>query len=216
MKKIFLTIATLLFTYNTNSHAEESWKLAKEAEGIKVYTFELPGSPVKSFKGICDIDAPMEVILEVLADIESFPKWFPNCKEYKYIKKDNKDNMVLYMVIKCGWPAADRDVVFFSMHTDAPERGEHLINLIFIKDSDSIVPRNKEYVRMADFGGGYVLKKINKDKTNVSFTSKVDLGGNIPVALVNMLAVDTPFKSLQGLRVMSQKDEYYQKAGIKK
>ncbi|HQB99169.1 MAG TPA: hypothetical protein PKX11_01275, partial [Methanospirillum sp.] len=74
----------------------------------------------------------------------------------------------------------------------------------------------KEYVRMADFGGGYVLKKINKDKTNVSFTSKVDLGGNIPVALVNMLAVDTPFKSLQGLRVMSQKDEYYQKAGIKK
>jgi hypothetical protein len=50
----------------------------------------------------------------------------------------------------------------------------------------------------------------------VAFTNRSDLGGNIPVSLVNFMAVDIPFKSLKGIREMVKNDEYYKKAGVNK
>jgi hypothetical protein len=51
-------------------HAEGPWELAKDSEGIKVYTRSVPGSSANEFKGIAEVDAPIEVIVEVFKDID--------------------------------------------------------------------------------------------------------------------------------------------------
>jgi hypothetical protein len=217
LKKTVVFLMAMVFLICIDIHAEDQWKLAKQSDGIKVYTMKDPqGKAFDIFKGVCDVDAPWEVVLEVLKDLPSYTKWFPNCKESRLLKRDEKNNSVVYMVISPGWPVADRDVVFYTLNYDSPEKVEHTISLNYIKDSDGIVPRNKDYVRMLDIGGGYVLKRINKNKTTVAFTNRSDLGGNIPVSLVNFMAVDIPFKSLKGIREMVKNDEYYKKAGVKK
>jgi hypothetical protein len=212
MKKCMWIIVAFLFVFATGLHAEEPWKLAKEDDGINVYTRPVPGSAANEFKGIADIDAPIEVIHEVFKDIPSFTQWYGFCKEIKQLQQDSENHRVIYFVLKTTGPVKDRDMVVDTLDNFDRQAGRLTVVMTGVKED--IVPRQDKYVRMTDINGTYLITRTDPDKTHVIYTVKADPAGYIPAFISNILQKDQPFLTLKGLREMVKKDVYYQKAGI--
>jgi hypothetical protein len=215
MKRITTGLLFIIILAACNLYAEEQWTLVNDSDGIKTYTMTIPGSNLISYKAVTDMDAPVEVILEVIKDCPSYPKWYWQCKECRLIKSDqSKHQWAIYFVSDTPWPVTNRDMVLFNIQQDDPKTGNVIIMINSAKDD--IVPRKKEYVRVTDCTGGWNLTKIGKNKTSIQFAIKVDPAGSVPLALANRTAKDTPFKTLQGMRQMLKTDTYFKKAGVVK
>jgi hypothetical protein len=210
--KYLLICIVLFFSSIMVLHADEPWKLAKEGEGIKVYTRPVPGSAANEFKGITDIDAPVEVIREVFKDIPSFTQWYGFCKEIKLLKQDYENHRVIYFVLKTMGPVKDRDFVMETYDTFDKASGKFTVSITALKGE--LVPKQDKYVRMTDMTASYLITRTDKDKSHIIYTVKADPAGYIPAFISNMLQKDQPYLTLKGLREMVKKDEYYQKAGI--
>jgi hypothetical protein len=203
-------VMTALFTVIL--HAEEPWKLAKEAEGVKVFTRSVPGSAANEFKGIAEIDAPIEVIREVFEDIPSFTQWYGFCKEIKLLKHDPENHRVMYFVLKTMGPVKDRDFVMEAFDKFDKQSGKYTIAINALKEE--LVPIQDKYVRMTDLNATYSMNRIDQGRTHVVYTVKADPAGYIPAFIANIIQKDQPFLTLKGLKEMVKKDIYYQKAGI--
>jgi hypothetical protein len=193
-------------------HAEEPWTLAKEAEGIKVFTRSVPGSAANEFRGIAEIDAPIEVIVEVFKDIPSFTQWYGFCKEIKLLKHDTENHRVMYFVLKTMGPVKDRDLVMEAFDKFDKQAGKNTIAIKALKEE--LVPIQDKYVRMTDLNATYSMDRIDQERTHVTYTVKADPAGYIPAFISNIIQKDQPFLTLKGLREMVKKDVYYQKAGV--
>ena len=212
MKRSVLMVFVFFVLSAMGLHAEEPWKLAKEAEGIKVFTRSVPGSSADEFKGIAEIDAPVEVIVEVFKDIPSFTQWYGFCKEIKLLKHDSENHRVMYFVLKTMGPVKDRDLVMEAFDKFDKQAGTNTIAISALKEE--LVPIQDKYVRMTDLNATYSMNRIDQDRTHVVYTVKADPAGYIPAFISNIIQKDQPFLTLKGLREMVKKDVYYQKAGI--
>ena len=212
MKRFVLMVFVVFVFSAMGLHAEEPWKLAKEAEGIKVFTRSVPGSSADEFKGIAEIDAPVEVIVEVFKDIPSFTQWYGFCKEIKLLKHDSENHRVMYFVLKTMGPVKDRDLVMEAFDKFDKQAGTNTIAISALKEE--LVPIQDKYVRMTDLNATYSMNRIDQDRTHVVYTVKADPAGYIPAFISNIIQKDQPFLTLKGLREMVKKDVYYQKAGI--
>jgi hypothetical protein len=212
MKRSVLMVFVFFVLSAMGLHAEEPWKLAKDAEGIKVFTRSVPGSSADEFKGIAEIDAPVEVIVEVFKDIPSFTQWYGFCKEIKLLKHDSENHRVMYFVLKTMGPVKDRDLVMEAFDKFDKQAGTNTIAISALKEE--LVPIQDKYVRMTDLNATYSMNRIDQDRTHVVYTVKADPAGYIPAFISNIIQKDQPFLTLKGLREMVKKDVYYQKAGI--
>ena len=212
MKDYAFIMFVFLFVFATGLQAEEPWTLAKDADDIKVYTRPVPGSAANEFKGIADIDAPIEVIHEVFKDIPSFTQWYGFCKEIRQLKQDSENHRVIYFVLKTMGPVKDRDMVVDTADNFDRQAGKLTVVMTGVKED--VVPRQSKYVRMTDISGTYLITRTDPNKTHVIYTVKADPAGYVPAFISNILQKDQPYLTLKGLREMVKKDVYYQKAGI--
>jgi hypothetical protein len=212
MKKSAWIILALSICFAMGLHAEEPWKLVKDKDDIKVYTRTVPDSVANEFKGIVEINAPIEVIREVFRDIPSFTQWYGFCKEIKLLKHDTENHRVIYFVLKTMGPVKDRDFVMDVNDTMDTKAGKFIITMNALKEV--LVPVQDKYVRMTDVTGMYDMTRMDNEKTEVVYTVKADPAGHIPAFISNLMQKDQPFLSLQGLREMVKKDIYYKKAGL--
>lgn len=193
---------------------EEGWKIAKQSDGISVYTRPIPGSEFKEFMGVTDADAPMEVLLALFKDTPSFPQWFGFCRDIRLLKDVSDAHKIVYFILATPWPVKDRDIVIDVKFDVRKDEGKAIITMNALKDE--LVPVQSKYVRMTHLNGKCTLTRIDDNTTHVVYMVNSDPGGNIPVSVNNMLAKDQPFKTLKGMKEMGKKDAYYEKAGLKK
>lgn len=207
MKKILVLTSLFFLMAAGGLKAEEPWSLKKDSAGIKVYTKAIQGSDLIFYKGMTDIDAPIEVVEEVVNDYASYSQWYWQCSESKVVQSDpDKGNIVFYVRIHPGWPVSDRDMVLYAMKLNDSKTGSVTYTINALKNA--VVPLQAGIVRVTVFEGGWTLTKIGNSKTNVTYGCKVDPAGSIPKAIVNMNAIDAPFNSLKNLREMVKKDKY--------
>ena len=81
------------------------------------------------------------------------------------------------------WPVEDRDLVNVATKEEGP-------NVCYIanKACDYVIPKVDKVTRAVCHIGGYILKKIDEEKTFVIYISEVDLCGNIPQMIQNKLS----------------------------
>jgi hypothetical protein len=190
----------------------QEWKLAKQGEGIEVYTRPVEGMDAKEFLGITDVDAPAEVILEVFRDIPSFPRWYGFCREIRMVRDFTAEHKIIYFVLATQWPTKDRDMVIDVVIDEDQEKC--VISMSALEEE--LVPQDRKYIRMTHMIGRYILTDIGDGKTHVTYMVQSDPAGYIPAALSNILAKDQPYLTLKGLREMVKDDVYYEKSGLKR
>jgi len=194
------------FSFNTICHAAGTWELVMDKDAIKAYVREVPGSDIKEIRAVFTLNATMENIGEVLRDIPANTKWIPYCKVSKLIEMIHRNNLKVYTGMDFPWPVKNRDLVVESNTRYELDAGRAIVNLKSIKDDRH--PENDDHVRITEFTGKYILEYIERNKTGLIYTYRVDLSGHIPVYVMNFLGKYTLYDTFQGLREMIKKPKY--------
>lgn len=176
---------------------ESPWSVARERDGISVYTRPVEGSGIREFRGVALVAASPAAIRALLRDADRFKDWFPNTSESRLLAREG-DVSYQYSVLDAPWPVSDRDNVFRSVTTIDPASGRISIRVSAAPDYH---PEQPERVRVRRALGEWLLEPVGAGQTRVTFTMHLEPGGGVPQWLINAQVVETPFDALTNLRV---------------
>lgn len=188
----------------------DSWKKWKDEDGIVGYERKVEGSKYVETKAEAVIDAPEEVLLEVLMDIANFPKWMYECKESKLLEETDKFHRILYynqnipIIGQADRWAVIKAVTTYSF-TDKGASCTTSLNSI-----DAPYPRT-DGLRMNKFNGTFELRLLGPNKTWVRYTAYSDPAGFAPAFVAKGTIRRVSFNGVKQWRERA-KDPHYIKA----
>jgi len=191
----FLTGIIILITCFLNS-SEDVWKLEFDKEGIKVYTRHVDGSAFKEFKADMVMNGNLSEIADIIADVEKFPEWSYKTTSVKIIRKEG--NTIQYFYVSDTPKFLKTRVAFFeSKKTTDPKTNEITFSLNNIQGNQSIT---ESEILIPTMKGYWKLTPLGDNKVRVMMQMLTEPGGIIPAWLANMVVVDSPYVTLNGLR----------------
>ncbi|MBD3649632.1 MAG: START domain-containing protein, partial [Pseudomonadales bacterium] len=197
------TLLALITLLADAGFAEESWRLDREEDGIRVYTRSVDDSRYRAFRGVVELETSLPGAVGLLDNTAACEEWLHLCKESHLIKEVDWSERYIYQISDLPFPASTRDAVF-QASISQQANGDIHIDLTSYPD---FIPETK-YVRIRDSHGQYLLQKIGEHTTRLTWTMYIDPGGSLPAFLVNRLLTDIPFKSLEQFRNVVRQDKY--------
>ena len=194
-------ILTGFTTESNGSHnliqpdTQHDWNLKKDANGIMIYTRDYPNSPVKEFLAVTVCDHNLETVVDIINDINGYPKWLRSCKLVKPVMNTNGKSTINYVEISFPWPLSNRDGIWES----ATISNSQDIFYAKIKSRPELVPEKKGIVRMHNACGYWKVEKLKNGRTKITQQFFADPEGNIPGWVVNLFLVDGPYDTFMNL-----------------
>lgn len=184
------------------------WRLSKhdKRHEIKAYIKNEEGKNIRSFRVEAYIDAPIEVITRVQADVENYVRWYFAVLEVKLLKKVSDKEFIFYMVHDAPIGTPDRDVILRA--TIEPMTTKRPYIIIKMNALPDFLPDKPPYVRME--AENYVVKMtpINKERTFIEAEGFIDPGGVAPSWAVNFVQGKGPYANMMGMRRMVTLPQY--------
>jgi hypothetical protein len=177
------------------------WEKIDEADGIKVFRKEVPGSPLVAFRGEGMISAPLEKLLWVLADNAHRTEWVDRLKKSVVLQTNGSYEYIVYQHFGLPFPISDRDYVYRGKAT----RDKNGVVTLDISSVTHPKAPATVGVRANVIGSRYVLTPKGPDKTYVVVEIHTDPKGAIPTWLVNLIQKSWPMKTLQNMRTQVAK-----------
>ena len=181
----------------------QNWSLAKEKNGVKVFTRKIEGWGIKEYKVIFQVKSSLNKVIKILKDVPSRYQWIHNTIEVREIARPNSEVVCIYNRINAPWPVSDRDnITKFSFSYPSAKTVRIDMQVIIshakapIYDGIVRIERLKGYWVITDKGNGYV---------EIIQQCVAEAGGNIPDWLANSAAVDSPYNSMNNLKLYIEK-----------
>ncbi|MGD0340709.1 MAG: hypothetical protein ABSA76_03250 [Bacteroidales bacterium] len=175
----------------------QSWNFVKEKDGIKIYTRKEGGKSLKSYRGVTDINAPAEEIFTLMEDVNNTDWWDKNLTQIKVLLYEKNKRAQYYLVYNLPWPVTDRDLCVDVTITIDPVTGERKITAVSL---NGVIPERKDMIRIKDYQQTWTITPAGKEITHVVLEGFVDPAGIIPDWISNMLIIESPLKSISGLK----------------
>ncbi len=182
-----------------------SWELKKEKNGVKVFTRSIEGSNFKEFKSVGVHSGSISSLISVLQDDSNFCNWFPDCKEFKLLKKPSRLERYQYMVVKAPFPVNNRDTIQHTVLNQDPVTKTVTINL---SASPEIIPEVPGTVRVPKSKGVWKFTPLDNNQVEVFFQLHSDPGGSLPEWVANIFVTETPLKAVINLIKLAGEDKY--------
>lgn len=182
-----------------------SWELKKEKNGVKVFTRSIEGSNFKEFKSVGVHSGSISSLISVLQDDSNFCNWFPDCKEFKLLKKPSRLERYQYMVVKAPFPVNNRDTIQHTVLNQDPVTKTVTINL---SASSEIIPEVPGTVRVPKSKGVWKFTPLDNNQVEVFFQLHSDPGGSLPEWVANIFVTETPLKAVIILIKLAGEDKY--------
>lgn len=194
-----LTLSFLFCLICTNTSAEsDAWEPRYSQDGLNVYTKHIEGAPIRSFRAEMVADAPFELVMSVLEDVQHYPDWFHLCRSYELIEGSMKEGeYVGYYIVEAPWPLKDRDVYVKNKMSQDP--ATHTVTILTDAVAD-FRPVKDEFTRVPEVYGRWTVRPVDKEHTYVEFIGHGHPGGIIPVWVANLVVTDIPKKTFENLR----------------
>lgn len=177
--------------------APPPWEHASDSQGIKIWTRQIPGHPVKDFRALMTVDAPMATVVATLTDVNTFPQWFWMMNEARVLEGVALDDAYLYFSLKPIWPVSARDTVIRARVSQDPST---LAVSIDVHAEPGRIPPVKDHVRIPAMKSGWKLTPLSKTQTSLELVGHADPGGFIPLWLANMVVTVMPKETFKKLR----------------
>ena len=215
MRKLKVQCAVLvtLFLMSFSLIAGE-WELAKDKDGIQVYTRAVEGSDYKAFRGESVVNAELNQVMALLDDTDGFVHWMFNCKNPKLLYKASLLDRYQYLQNDFPWPAADREMILRNEISQDPTTRVTTVKLSGIKadalpeSGRLVLPKKTDAVRVEEVAGFFELTPLSDVQTKVVFQLHLNPVGAPPSGLVNAMIVDNPFETLKAMRKRVALPEY--------
>jgi hypothetical protein len=203
--RIALWIALLFILLSAPSRAAaDDWRLEKERDGAQISTRAVAGWSIREIRGSARIPARLSAIVAVLCDPEATHELNDLTVESKIVQRDSDTRYQFYNAMKLSWPVSDRDIVNQRRISQEPASGVVTLDDTAIGDT---VPPRKGYVRMEKSHQSWTLTPAGNEVA-VEMRALSDPNGPIPSAIINLMAVDAPLKTLLRLKELAQTPKY--------
>lgn len=201
---VFLMVQSV-FGYHLYAQDNGVWELQKEENGIKIYTRNVSGSPVKEVKAFLQLNASLSSVVAVIRDFENYPLWIYKCAHAKLLKSVGDSDMYYYHITDTPWPVEDRDMVSRVVITQNDKSLELKINSTGIPD---YLPKRDGFLRLPKSNTLWILTPIGPNLIQAQYILSIDPGGDVPVWLLNVFVTDGPFESLVLFKSRIQNPKY--------
>lgn len=189
-----LLLLLIFFSAVPAASAENTWQLRKNDRGIQVHTRKVEGSPILEYKAVMQTGAPIEKVLAFFEQEQKMPLWFHQCTASRLVREESSDRKILYFVLDLPWPVSDRDAVYLRQRSvDAAGIVTYQLSAM-----PHEIPRKDGLVRIPYLKSFWRFTPLEGGGTEIFFQQHGNVGGNIPAALVNRLAVDIPYNTFRG------------------
>ena len=110
-----VSLVLILFFMVNVSMAQETdstdWKLAKDQNGIKIYTRKVKGLKLNEFKAVTTIETSLEQLVDVIRKVDRYVEWMSQLARSYIIDKVNNNEIYIYSESSVPWPISNRDIV---------------------------------------------------------------------------------------------------------
>lgn len=185
--------------------SEVPWQHEGTAHGIAIYTRHIAGQPLRDFKGVMQIDAPMAQVAATLADVSTMHEWFFLLREARFLRGAYTFDSHMYMAIQGIWPMSPRDMV---AHVTVRQDPTTLAIHIDAQSQDGLMPPQPGHVRIPRMRSSWTLRPLPAGKTEVQLEGHGDPGGWIPLRIANFVVTTLPRQCLEKLRQHVAKPAY--------
>jgi hypothetical protein len=164
----------------------DGWMLSGESSGITLYNRPHPGSSLKEFKAVGEIDAPAHAVHNVIDDIKGYPGFMPFTAECRLIRRE-ADSIITYQRLS---PKICRDRDYTLRIRETSWAGPNgLVYLNRWEPANEFGPVEKKgVVRVKVCEGGWLLEPEDATKTRATYTVYTDTGGAIPAFIANRVS----------------------------
>lgn len=194
---LFLSISSISFAAD---------KIAIQKNNITVWQTSVPNSKMLGFKAKTVIDANMQRVLSAIMDVEHSNEWIPRTKKATSFENELENNMPkVYIVLDLPFPLADRELPIASKLS----KDSGTVTLTNYLTNIASKPHNKDYVRMTEYKGTWILEPINDNKqTALTISGYANPAGAVPAWVANMFVTDQPYDMLLNLKQQVKKSRY--------
>ena len=185
-----------LFIHSYSSFSQINWELAKDKNGIKVYTATEDGSKIKSIKVEAVLTGTLQKLVKILLDVENNKEWVYNTKQTYILKAVNANEILYYSETALPWPVANRDIPV-RMRLNFNTTNNTL--RVTAAGEPNAYPVQKNIVRIQLFNSSWEVKPEGKNKIRIVYFLKIDPSGNVPAAVTNMFVTKGPYETFDNL-----------------
>lgn len=199
---LMFSFLSCLFCTSVSAESD-GWESRYSQDGLNVYTKHIEGAPIRSFRAEMVANAPSELVLSVLADVQHYPDWFHLCRSYEVLEGSIKEGeYVGYYIVEAPWPLKDRDVYVKNKMSEDPET--HTVTILTDAVPD-FRPVKDDFTRVPEVYGRWTVRPVDKEHTYIEFIGHGHPGGIIPVWVANLVVTDIPKKTFENLRSLFEK-----------
>ncbi|HNY02067.1 MAG TPA: START domain-containing protein [Bacteroidales bacterium] len=180
----------------------QEWELARNKNGVVIYTRKEKGKQVKSFRGITDVRAPVEKVYNLIGNVKNVDWWDKNLKEIRVLSYEKDKHSQYYLVYDAPWPVTDRDLCVDATITTDPVTGVRKVVSVPLLN---VVPLNPNYVRITEYFQTWLIEPNGKGVVHLVLEGHVNPAGSVPDWVYNMVIADTPLKIMSGIKELLEK-----------
>lgn len=190
MGKLLLLLACLFIGIRKN-YAQDNLKLAKDKDGIKVFTGPVSASDYYAFKAVMSLKSTEIEILKILKDVGNYPEWFAFTSSVKLIYQNGNDHQFI-LETDYPWPYSN-ECKNYTMKFTKRQDGKQEITI-----SGSEIKTGCKYsLKKAN---GYILLEADGVNTKITYYFHSEPSQNIPSWLINPRIHEMPFQTFISLR----------------
>lgn len=198
MKRILFIVNVFLMFLDQTAIAEETWKLEKNKNEIKVWTRKPVNSSLKEFKSITSVNSALDKVVSYFRNYKSFDKWMYRVipGSVKQLKLNNENDFYIQVLMSAPL-IKTREIITRYLFSKPDEKGAITIT---VENAFNILPENDDYVRVKKITAIWKFTPLANNKTEIYHQAITDPGGSIPTAFINMAIADAPFTMLSKLK----------------
>jgi START domain-containing protein len=181
------------------------WKLVKNPCGINVYIQKQPNTQIRRVKVVAIAEASLSQIVSIIKDANNHKEWVFLNKEAYFVEEISDFKWKYYGHTDSPWPVSDRDFI-----TDVFLKQDTVDYTITIssKSDPEFLPEKNGCVRIPFIDSKWTLRPINSDSVKIVFELAADIGGKVPIWLVNLAVTKGPLLTMNGLLKELDRDEH--------
>jgi hypothetical protein len=200
LKKIIFTLTASVLSFIL--HAQNTWKLSKQRDGINVYESSVAYSEYKSIKVECTLEGTYDKLLSIINKPDHFKDWVYNNKTGYILKQNDPGDYYYYTETYLPWPATNRDAV---EHLTVTRDSLNKFLKITAESEPRYIPEEKGKIRVPHSSIKWYVTAPTASTINIVYIFEADPGGSLPAWLVNMFADKGPLESFKKLGELLKK-----------
>lgn len=184
----------------------EPTKLAIDRNGVKVWTYQTVGNPAFNYRATTILDSNLSGVVAAIQDTQYLHTWVPYLRTVNTLDDtDASGNFVFRMELDFPFPLQDREVVVAGSLKQAADGTVTILNKA-IKDARA--PVQARLLRVDHYEGGWLIRPISKNRTEVTTTGYADPAGLLPLSIVNMFVQQQPYQMLHNMQTIVRSPRY--------